>query len=193
LKPQSAPLGSPHEIRPLDAPFPPLAPPGRVRQLPRYYDAVRLPGSLAPHSVAFAWRYQTLCLSLRSLRPRTPNRRPGVRHPVPTPGNNRLETSRASQVPGKPRLPIRTRSSTPAGRHAPYQNGAAVRPPLREQRRLLHWDFRSSIAWLFGSLSTLRRVSCLTAVRKTRFQVRVKLSWAGVMTRKVSLKVSSCL
>ena len=41
-------------------------------------------------------------------------------------------------------------------------DGAAVRPPQGEQRRLLHWDFRSSIAWLLGSLSTLRRVSYLT-------------------------------
>jgi len=183
----------PRWVRPPPAPFPPPGPPRRVPRLPQYYGAVRLPGSLAPHSVAFAWRYQTLCLSLRSLRPRSPSRGPGVRRPVPTAGKNRLETSRGSQVPGKPRLPIRTGSSTPVGLHAPYQNGAAVRPPLRERRRLLPWDLRSSIAWLFGSLSTLRRVSCPTAVRKTRFQVRVRLSWAGVRTRKVSLKVSRCL
>jgi hypothetical protein len=106
---------------------------------------------------------------------------------------NRLETFRASQVPGKPRVPIRTGSSTPAGLHAPYRDGAAARPPLREQRRLLHRDFRSSLARLFGSLSTLRRVGRPTAVRKTRFQVLARLSWAGVVTRKVSLKVSSCL
>ena len=67
-------------------------------------------------------------------------------------------------------------------------SGAAVRPPRGEPRRLLQWDFRSSIAWLLGSLSTLRRVSCLTTVRKTRFQVLVGLSWAGVTTRRVSLK-----
>ncbi len=30
----------------------------------------------------------------------------------------------------------------------PCHDGAAARPPLRERRRLLHWDFRSSIAGL---------------------------------------------
>src|SRR5262249_17039304 len=44
----------------------------------------------------------------------------------------------------------------PAGLHAPHRDGAAARPPLREPRRLLHWDFRSSIARLLGWLSTLR-------------------------------------
>ena len=72
---------------------------------------------------------------------------------------------RISQVPGKPRLPIRTSSSTPAGLHAPYRNGAAARPPQEEQRRLLHWDFRSSIAWLLGWLSTLRRVGYPTTTQ----------------------------
>jgi hypothetical protein len=85
-------------------------------------------------------------------------------------------------------LPLRPGSSTPAGRHTPHPNGVAAWPPLRERRRLPHGDFRSSIAWLFGSLSTLRRVSCLTPVRTTHFQVRVRLSWAGLVTRRVSPK-----
>jgi hypothetical protein len=125
-------------------------------------------------------------LSLPAVQTR--GRGPGVRDPVPTTGINRLETGRASQVPGKPPSPICTGSSTPAGLHAPHRDGAAVRPPRGEQRRLLHWDFRSSIARLLGSLSTLRRVGRPTAVRKTRFQVLVRLSWAGLVTRKVSLK-----
>jgi len=102
---------------------------------------------------------------VRSRRPRTRDRGPGVRQPVPTPGINRLETSRASQVPGKPPSPICPGSSTPAGLHAPHHDGAAVRPPRGVQRRLLHWDFRGSIARLLGSLSTLRRVGRPTATQ----------------------------
>jgi hypothetical protein len=56
-------------------------------------------------------------------------------------------------------------SATPVGLHAPHQDGARARPPLRETRRLPHWDFRSSIARLLGSLSTLRGVSCPTATQ----------------------------
>ena len=39
-------------------------------------------------------------------------------------------------------------------------------------------DFRGSIAWLSGSLSTFRGVG-YPSPRKTRFQVLVRLSWAG--------------
>jgi hypothetical protein len=176
-EPRCAPPGAPCGGRPPAAPFPSPGPPRRVPRLPRYYGAVRLPGSLASHAVAFAWRYQALCLSLRSLRSRTQGRGPGVRRPVPTAGTYRLETFRASQVPGKPQVPIRTGSSTPAGLHAPYRDGAAARPPLEEQRRLLPWDFRSSIAWLFGSLSTLRRVSCPTTY--ARLASRCGLGFPG--------------
>ena len=45
-------------------------------------------------------------------------------------------------------------SSTPAGLHAPYHDGAPARPPRGERRRLPHWDFRSSIAWPQSWLST---------------------------------------
>ena len=40
----------------------------------------------------------------------------------------------------------------------PCHDGAAAWPPLEERRRLPHWDFRSSMAWLQSSLSTLRRL-----------------------------------
>jgi hypothetical protein len=86
-----------------------------------------------------------------------------VRQPLTPPWP--VETVRISQVPGKPPLPIRPCSSTPAGLAAPHRGGAAVRPPQGEQRGLLHWDFRGSIAWLLGSLSTLRRVGCPTAAQ----------------------------
>ena len=46
-----------------------------------------------------------------------------------------------------------------SGRTAVPDHGKiAARPPRSQQRRLLHWSFRSSIAWLPGWLSTLRRM-----------------------------------
>ena len=47
--------------------------------------------------------------------------------------------------------------------------------------------FRGSIAWPSSSLSTLRRVDHPTQ-RKTRFQVLVRLSWTGLITRRVPSK-----
>lgn len=46
-------------------------------------------------------------------------------------------------------------SSTPAELLASDHYNAAARSPRREQRGLLHWDFRGSIAWLSDWLSTL--------------------------------------
>jgi hypothetical protein len=74
--------------------------------LPRwYYGVLRRPASLAPRSVAFAWRYQALRPSFRSLRPRRPAAGQGFVYPVPPAGSCRLETIRTSQVPGEPLCP----------------------------------------------------------------------------------------
>jgi hypothetical protein len=102
MKPQSAPPGSPHWVRPSAAPFPPPGPPRRVPRPRRYYGAVRLPVPLTPDSVAFARRYPAARLSFRSQRSRSPNRGPGVQQPVPTTGTIRREAGRASQVPRQP-------------------------------------------------------------------------------------------
>ncbi len=84
----------------LHPPSPSQGPPGRVPLLHRYYEGVRLPVPLSPRLVAFAWRYHGLRLSFRSLRSRTPNRGPGVQHPVPIPEKTMpMEAVRASQVP----------------------------------------------------------------------------------------------
>src|SRR6267142_2737636 len=91
MKPQRTPPGAPRWVRPLAAPFPPPGPPRRVPRLPRYYGAVRLPVPLSPDSVAFARQYPASRLSFRSRRSRSPNRGPGVRHPVPTAGKIRRE------------------------------------------------------------------------------------------------------
>ena len=64
----------------------PRVPAVQVPLLQRYYEDVRLPVSLSPRFVAFAWRYQAARLSFRSRRSRTLNRGPGVRNPVPNSG-----------------------------------------------------------------------------------------------------------
>ena len=156
MKPQCASPGAPRRVRPLAAPFPPLGPPRRVPQLPRYYDAVRLPVPLSPRFVAFAWRYPASRLSFRSLRSRTPNRGPGVQLPVPTSGQIRREASRASQVPGQPTVPMPC-SSTPAGPNTPGHCGMSAWPPLCPQRRLPRiTSFRGSMARPWDALFTLR-------------------------------------
>ena len=53
-----------------------------------------------------------------------------------------------------------------------------TRPRFRERTGLLRLDFRGSIAWLGGSLSTLRRFGCPTR-RKTRLRLLAKLCRAG--------------
>jgi hypothetical protein len=115
---------------------------------------------VAPHFVAFAWRYHTVRLVVRSHRPSTQWRWTGstlIGHP------QQAESSRwrRQDLPSSWETPIASMpgSATPAGPHAPHcHDGAAARPPLRERRRLPHWDFRSSMAWPRSSLSTLRRL-----------------------------------
>ncbi len=69
-----------------------------------------------------------------------------------------------------------------------YHDGAAARPPLREPRGLLRPES-------FEAQSPGLKAGCLRFAgwvapppRKTRFQVLVKLSWAGLLTRRVSSK-----
>src|SRR6266481_5435211 len=137
--------------------FPPRGPGGsRVHAsavLSRRYDF--LP-PFPPRFVAFAWRYHSVRLAFAPATPRRNGGEPGVLCVRRPPLKCRLSggDDRISQVLGNPPLPICTCSPTPAGLQAPHRRGAAVRPPQEEQRRLLHWDFRSSIAWLLGSLST---------------------------------------
>src|SRR5262249_22475064 len=80
---------------------------------------------------------------------------PGVVHPVSRPGFHGGD-DRISQVPGEPRLSVRQVPSTPAGLRAPDPCGVAAWPLVSEQQRLPRKVFRRSIAWLSGSLSTLR-------------------------------------
>ena len=92
---------------------------------------------------------------------------PGVLRVRRPPRNCRMIRWRRQDLPSSWETPSASVpcSSTPAGLHAPDQNGAAARPPLRERRRLPHWDFRSSIAGPRCSLSTLRGVGYPTATQ----------------------------
>jgi len=157
MEPRGTPPGSPHGVRPLAAPFPPPGPPRRVPRLRRYYGAVRLPGSLSPRFVSFAWRYQALCLSFRSPQSRAPNRGPGVRQPVSRPANeNAWRPSGSPKFLENPRVPTPC-SSTPAGPAASGLTTRSARPPLCPRRRLpRQTQFRGSITRPWHSLSTLR-------------------------------------
>jgi hypothetical protein len=64
---------------------------------------------------------------------------------------------RISQVPGEPQVSVCHVQSTPAGLLSPDRYSAAAWPLVCEKQRLLRKVFRRSIAWLSGSLSTLRR------------------------------------
>src|SRR5262249_19391632 len=77
--------------------------------------------------------------------------------------------------------------STPAGLRAPDQYGVAARPLVSEQQGLPRGVFRRSIAWLSGSLSTLRSAGyprptqdALPAVGQTRLD--------GLSTRRVPVR-----
>ena len=189
MKPQCASPGSPRRVRPLAAPFPPLGPPRRVPQLQRYYGAVRLPVPLSPRSVAFAWRYPAARLSIRSQRPRTPDRRPGVRVPVPTTGMMRREAGRASQVPGQPKYPYalffdpgrtETHQAITACRHGPrYDHNEGS----HESIQLSRLNGTALGLAVYASSGTVARTR-----RKTRFRPLARRYRTGLVTRRVVTK-----
>jgi hypothetical protein len=95
-----APAGlAPASLTASFAALPPLGPPRRVPQLPRYYGAVRLPVSLSPRFVAFAWRYPALCRSFAPVGPGHPTAGQGLRFRSPPPDFY------AGRQPGPPRFP----------------------------------------------------------------------------------------
>jgi hypothetical protein len=121
--------------------------------LSRHYDS--LP-SIPPHFVAFVWRYLRVHSFVSLPGGRVRRRGPELVTRYLRPGLHGGD-DRTSQGPGEPRLPVCHVQSTPAGLLAPDRYGAAARPPVSEQQRLPRKVFRRSIAWLSGSLSTLRR------------------------------------
>jgi hypothetical protein len=167
------------------AALPPPGPPRRVPRPPRYYGAVRLPGPLTPRFVAFAWRYQALCPSLRSRRPGHPTAGLGFVTRTPPPGRI------AWRPPGPPKFPENPGvhlpcSPTPAGstRQALQRYRCSPRPDNNEGS---HEDD-------FGAPSHGFCTGCLRfvpgiAARDARLASRCwPLYGAGLVTRRILSK-----
>jgi len=188
MEPRGTPPGSPHGVRPLAAPFPPPGPPRRVPRLRRYYGAVRLPGSLSPRFVSFAWRYQALCLSFRSPQSRSPNRGPGVRQPVSRPVRKRLETIRVSQVPGESSCayallfdPGRTDGVRPYNAVGAAPVMSTTKAPTTNPISGLHHTALALAVYASWSGSP-------QPTRKTRFPLWATLYGTGLVTRRILTK-----
>jgi hypothetical protein len=160
--------------------FPPQGPLG-VRSpaspvLSRHSD---FPTSVPPHFVSFAWRYHQSTRLFSSLPPSpSAGGGPGVVNPVSPSGVFFVETSGSPKFLGDPysRLHMVSDPGRPI-RSRPY--GTFAWPPdAKLGRRRRSANFRGSIAWLSGSLSTYHEWIARTS-RKTGFQVLVRLSWAG--------------
>jgi hypothetical protein len=136
--------------------------------LSKHYDFLPL---IPPHFVAFVWRYLNVSLVVFAPRRTSEPPKPGVGHPVSPSG---ISLRKRQDLPSSWRTPI-VRSHmirpTPAGLQSPDHCGAAAWPLVPKQQRLPRKVFRSSIAWLSDSLSTLARYH---APRKTRFRPLVK-------------------
>ncbi len=167
--------------------FPPQGLPRRVPLLQRYYQGITtscrpscrasLPslGSTSVALIVFApWqrvRRQGPELFARCLRP-----------------GSRRGNDRSSQVPGEPQnCPFAHVQSTPAGLPAPDHYGAAAWPLVFQKQRLPRKVFRSSIAWLSDSLSTLRSRSYLRPTQDSLPAAGQALP-DGLSTRKVPMK-----
>jgi len=88
---------------------------------------------------------------------------------------------RASQVPGEPPYPFAHDLRPRPAEASLTKSRTLAWPPLRERRRRRREkDFRGSITWLPGSLSTYHG-AVTRWPRKTRFQVLVRLSWTGLV------------
>jgi hypothetical protein len=161
--------------------------PGAVRQLRRYYQ-----GAMTPCRHPAALRFLRLAVprfhSLLSLLGGRVRRRdlelvtrylqPGICR-----GANRvLPSSWGTSVV---RLPCS--NPTPAGLLASDHCGAAARPLVCKKQRLPRKVFRSSIAWLPGSLSTLRSAGYPNATQDS-LPAAGQALLDGTFTRKVPLK-----
>ena len=111
---------------------------------------------IPPHFVAFVWRYLRVHSFVSLLSGRV--RRQGLElftrwlHPGMLPRKRQdLPSSWGTQCP------FAHIQSTPAGLLVPDHFGTAAWPLACEKQRLPRKGFRSSIAWLSNSLSTLRR------------------------------------
>ncbi len=134
-------------------------PVGPVPPLRRYYQDVTTSCPPSRRTSFPSLGGTTVASSFRSLPPEIPGRQAwcvSLVQASPCCLDCRGE-NRTSQVPARPQCPVCPCSSTPAEPNATRHNIAPAWPPLREPRGLPQRDFRSSITWLPGSLSTLRR------------------------------------
>ena len=152
--------------------------------LSRHYDF--LP-PIPPHFVSFAWWYLGCTRCVRSSADEYHRRGLELINPV-TPTGILPRRRQDLSSSWKTQMSVCTCSSTPAGLRAPDHLGAAAWPPRRQRRRLPQGSFfRSSIAWLSDSLSTLRSAGypdptqdSLPAVGQTLLD--------GLSTRRVPMK-----
>ncbi len=142
----------------------------RPASLPRVRAVSRSPASsilsgrydflspVSPRFVAFGWRYHPGRLVVRFHRPKTSKPvDPEVSGAAPPQPRFSVETTGSPKFLGNPHCLFAMFSDS--GRRVdfrPYET--TTRPPLLIKRRLPQGNFRSSIAWLPDSLSTLRRV-----------------------------------
>ena len=112
---------------------------------------------VSPPFVAFGWRYHTGRLVVRFHRPKTSKPiDPEVSGAAPPPPRFPLETTGSPKFSGNPYCLFAMVSDS--GRKVDFRlYETTTRPPLLRRRRLPQGNFRSSIAWLPDSLSTLRR------------------------------------
>ena len=163
--------------------------PGTVRPLQRYYQDATT--SCRPSRRASFPSLGGTSGPLVLFAPRRTSAppRPGVGHPVSPAGNS---PRRRQDLPSSWETSMfRLQCSFRLRRDCLHQTnyGVAAWPPVGEQQRLPRKVFRSSIALLSDSLSTLRRVRYL-ARRKTRFRPLVRRYRTGFPPARFLRKVS---
>ncbi len=164
----------------LDASLPiPRVLAGRVPRLPRYYQGTATSCRPSRRASFPSLGGTTGSRTFRSRRRCVPQQRAwGCSPGIPVRGIFRGD-DRISQVPGEPQFPFAHVLRPRPADTSQTAFETLARPPFSGRRRRQREEpFRGSIAWLSGSLSTLRDVSC-PSPRKTRFQVLVRLSWTG--------------
>jgi len=138
-------------------------------------------------SWCFAWRYHALRRSVRSQRPRTHDRGPGVGHPVSPAGLGAWRGPGRPKFLGNPGVPLPS-SPTPAGPSTPCPGGVPLLPPLCQRRRLRrvvlsrlnHTALALAVYASSGGLPT--------PGRKTRFRLLARLYRVGLVTHRVPTK-----
>jgi hypothetical protein len=170
----------------------PLPSPGSPRyRFPCFQGTMERCDSLGPFhraSLSFAWRYHASRLSFRSLRSRTPNRGPGVRHPVPTTGMIRMEA-----IQGLPGFWTTLMQLRPVLRPRPERTPLAVtvcrccpRGVKNEGSMRVVLSGLDSTALLLAVYASPSPLRCRR--RKTRFRLLARLYRVGLATHRVVTK-----